>query len=177
MITGQSQNLNAELPQEKQTVLGLYVTSKEAYEKWRAAPDKIKLLDVRTADEYINIGHPATAWNIPAFLQTWNWDEAKKLFSIKPSPDFMRHAKEVFKPTDTLYVMCRSGGRSAWAVNQLAAAGFKNVYNITDGMEGDTVDDPQSVYAGQRLKNGWKNSGLPWTYTIDPTLMKFPNTQ
>jgi hypothetical protein len=65
-------------------------------------------------------------------------------------------------------VMCRSGGRSAMAVNMLAEAGFTNVYNITDGMEGDTVEDPLSLYQGQRLRNGWKNSGVPWTYKPDP---------
>jgi len=54
------------------------------------------------------------------------------------------------------------------AVNQLAAAGFKNAYNITDGMEGDMVEDPGSVFHGKRMKNGWKNSGLPWIYSIDP---------
>jgi rhodanese-related sulfurtransferase len=169
-----AQMKEAELPKEKQTTLGLYVTAKEAYEKWNANPEKIKILDVRTPDEYINIGHPAMAWNIPAFLQTYNWDESKQHFSIKPNPDFMTHVKEVFKADDTILVTCRSGGRSAWAVNQLAAAGYKNVYNITDGFEGDTVDDPQSVYAGQRLKNGWKNSGIPWTYKVEPKLMKLP---
>lgn len=53
------------------------------------------------------------------------------------------------------------------AVNQLAAAGFKNVYNITDGFEGDKVEDPDSVFFGKRMRNGWKNSA-PWTYGIDP---------
>lgn len=38
--------------------------------------------------------------------------------------------------------MCRSGGRSAAAVNLLAGAGFTNVYNITDGMEGDKGGRP-----------------------------------
>ena len=66
--------------------------------------------------------------------------------------------------------MCRSGGRSALAVNQLAKAGFVNVYNIIDGMEGDNVDDPGSVYHGKRMRNGWKNSGLPWTYDLSPQL-------
>jgi rhodanese-related sulfurtransferase len=165
-----------QLPKEKQTTLGLYVTAKEAYEMWKLNPEKIKILDVRTPDEYINIGHPSMAWSIPAFLQTYNWDESKQHFAIKPNPDFMAHVKEVFKMDDTLLVTCRSGGRSAWAVNQLAAAGYKNVYNITDGFEGDTVDDPQSVYAGQRLRNGWKNSGIPWTYHTDPKLMRLPHT-
>jgi len=54
------------------------------------------------------------------------------------------------------------------AVNKLAAAGFKTVYTITDGMEGDTVEDLESVFHGKRMKNGWKNSGLPWIYSIDP---------
>ncbi len=70
--------------------------------------------------------------------------------------------------------MCRSGGRSAMAVNLLAKAGFTNVYNIIDGMEGDTVDDPASVFQGQRLKNGWKNSGSPWTYDLTPERMSLP---
>ena len=163
-----------ELPKMKQTTLGLYVTAKEAYEQWKQAPDNIKILDVRTPDEYITIGHAPMAWNIPAFIQTYNWDAEKQHFSIAPSTDFMKDIKEVFQPTDTLYVMCRSGGRSAWSVNQLAKAGFTNVYNITDGFEGDTVSDPESIYNGQRLKNGWKNSGVPWTYKIDPKLMKIP---
>ena len=71
-------------------------------------------------------------------------------------------------------VMCRSGGRSAIAVNMLAQAGFKNVYNITDGVEGDVVDDPGSVFQGQRLRNGWKNSGCPWTYKCAPDRMVLP---
>jgi rhodanese-related sulfurtransferase len=70
--------------------------------------------------------------------------------------------------------MCRSGGRSAWAVNQLADAGFNNVYNITDGFEGDAISDTENLYYGQRLKNGWKNSGVPWTYKLDRELMKLP---
>ena len=60
------------------------------------------------------------------------------------------------------------------AVNMLAAAGYKNVYNITDGIEGDEVKDPESQYYKKRMKNGWKNSGLPWTYDINPDLMKLP---
>jgi hypothetical protein len=33
-------------------------------------------------------------------------------------------------------------------------------------MEGDVVTDANSVFEGQRLKNGWKNSGCPWTYSL-----------
>lgn len=161
-----------ELPKEKQTYLGLYVTSKEAYEMWKADPEKIKILDVRTLEEYIYIGHAPMAWNIPVFFQSHNWDESKKHFSMIPNPDFIKHITEVFKTDDTILVTCRSGGRSAMAVNKLAEAGFKNVYNITDGFEGDTVSDPESVFTGQRMKNGWKNSRLPFTYELDPNLLR-----
>ena len=78
---------------------------------------------------------------------------------------------KAFVPTDTLLLMCRSGGRSALAVNGLAKAGFTHAYNVTDGFEGDKVDDPESAYHGKRMKNGWKNSGSPWTYEVDLELL------
>ena len=161
-----------ELPKAKQTSLGLYVTAKEAYDKWLAAPDAVKVLDVRTLEEYLYIGHAPMAWNNPLLFQTNEWDAEKERFSMQPNSEFLSLVKEVAAPTDTIMVMCRSGGRSAMAVNKLAEAGFTNVYQITDGMEVDSIDDPLSVFKGQRLKNGWKNSGLPWTYKPDPERIK-----
>jgi len=157
----------SELPKGKQTSLGLYVTAAEAYDKWLAAPDVVKVFDVRTLEEYIYVGHAPMAWNIPLLFQTHEWNAEKGYFAFQPNPDFLSQAKEVAGLEDTIMVMCRSGGRSAMAVNMLADAGFTNVYQITDGMEGDAVKDPLSVFQGQRLKNGWKNSGLPWTYKPD----------
>jgi rhodanese-related sulfurtransferase len=60
------------------------------------------------------------------------------------------------------------------AVNLLAEAGFKNVYNITDGFEGDAVKDPEGYYYGKRVKNGWRNSGAPWTYKLESDLAYNP---
>ena len=157
-----------ELPKEKQTTLGLYLTAKEAYDKWKADPDKVKILDVRTSEEYLFVGHAAMAWNIPLMLQTYQWDAGKQKLPMKPNPDFVFQAKDVAQPTDTILVMCRSGGRSAYGSQPTGRAGFPNVYNIIDGMEGDAVDDPGSVFQGQRMKNGWKKSGLPWTYDLVP---------
>ena len=162
------------LVKEKQTTLGLYVTASEAYEKWKASPDEVKVLDVRTPDEFLFLGHAEMAWNVPVAVQTFQWDAAKKQFPMQLLPDFIERARKIASPQDTLLVMCRSGGRSAIAVNLLAQAGFKNVYNITDGYEGDTVKDPGSVFDGQHMVNGWKNSGLPWTYEVDPAHMVLP---
>jgi len=166
--------LKENLPKEKQTVLGLYVTAKEAHEKWQAEPEKVKILDVRTPEEYLFVGHPTMAWKIPIAVQTYEWDAGKGQFPMKPLADFVSRVNEVAKPDDTIMVMCRSGGRSAMAANVLAQAGFKHVHNIIDGMEGDAVEDPDSVFLGQRLKNGWKNSGCPWTYNLTPDRMVLP---
>src|SRR5690349_12987885 len=114
---------------------------------------------------------PPTQWSMSmggCLRRQALWDSDKTQFPMLQLPDFVARVQKVAKPDDTLLVMCRSGGRSAMAVNLLAAAGFKNVYNITDGMEGDSVQDPDSVFRGQRLVNGWKNSGLPWTHDVDP---------
>ena len=44
----------------------------------------------------------------------------------------------------------------------------------SDGMEGDAVSDPDSVFLGQRLKIGWKNSACPWPYKLTPDGMRLP---
>jgi rhodanese-related sulfurtransferase len=161
----------------KQTSLGLYVTAKEAYDMWKANPEKVKILDVRCPEEYVFIGHPDMALNIPLFFPKYVWHEDKRRYSAEPNPDFMADAQKLLSPDDTILAMCRSGGRSAMAAEQLAKAGYQNVYNIIDGMEGDTVNDPESAYHGKRMRNGWKNAGLPWTHDLDPDLVWHPRKE
>lgn len=160
-----------------QTSLGLYVTAKEAYGMWEANPEKVKILDVRTLAEYIFVGHAPMAYSIPAFFQTRRWDDSKKWFAMEPNPDFVAQVMKWANPSETILVTCRSGERAARAVNLLAEAGFKNVYNIVDGMEGELIKDPESVFYGRRMKNGWKNSGLPLTYELNPKQIWVPDKQ
>jgi rhodanese-related sulfurtransferase len=174
VFPAKGQNTAIQLPKAEQTVTPVNITAKQAYQMWEASPGKVNILDVRTPEEYIYVGHAPMAWNIPASFQTYNWDSAMQQFSMKPNPAFMVQVKQVFKTSDTILVMCKAGGRSSMAVNKMAAAGFKNVYNITDGMEGDMMTNPNSPFNGQRAINGWKNSGNPWTYTVDPKLMILP---
>lgn len=167
----------ARMPKEKETTLGLYVTAAQAYEMWKAAPDQVKVIDVRTPEEFVFVGHPEMAWKIPIAAQSYEWDAEKEQFPMKPLPDFVTRVSQVANHDDTLMVMCRSGGRSAIAVNMLAKTGFKHVYQIIDGMEGDAIEDPDSVFLGQRLRNGWKNSGCPWTYKLTPDRLVLPPIQ
>jgi rhodanese-related sulfurtransferase len=157
----------AELPQEKQTSLGLYVTAAQAYEMWKATPDKVKVIDVRTPEEFAFVGHPEMAWNIPLAFVTYQRKDGKTEYKVQMNTDFVDEVKKLAGSADTLLVTCRSGGRGAVAVNQLAAAGFKHAYNIVDGIEGDKVEDTESVFYGKRMRNGWKNSA-PWVYGFDP---------
>lgn len=165
------------IPKEKQTALGLYMTSKEACEKWQAEPDKVKIIDVRTPEEFIFVGSPTMAFRIPVASQSYEWDAEKMKFPMQVLPDFASRVQEVAGPDDTVMVMCRSGGRSAIAANLLAKAGFTKVYNIIDGMEGDVNGDSDSVAQNQPLKDGWKNSGCPWTKKIMPERMVLPRVE
>lgn len=164
----------SDIPQKKQTVLGLYLTAKEAFSKYHVDSDKLVVLDVRTPEEYIFVGHAPMARNIPIRVLNQELTAKNRKPVMEPNPDFVSQVKRDYKVSDTILVMCRSGGRSAMAVNLLAEAGFIKVYNITDGFEGDAVKDPESYYNGKRVKNGWKNSGAPWTYNLDPNLMHHP---
>ena len=163
-----------QVPEEKLTSLGLYVTAREAYEMWQADPDRFKLLDVRTFEEYVLIGHAELAANVPLAFPSYKWDVGKGNYSVVANTDFIAHVGQRFQPDETILVMCRSGGRSAMAVNALAKAGFTQAHNIIDGFEGDKVDDPESIYHGKRMRNGWKNS-VSWTYKLDPKLVWLPS--
>ena len=156
-----------QLPERKQTTLGLYVTAAQAYEMWKTAPDKVKVIDVRTPEEYAFVGHPEMAWNIPLAFVTYQRKDGKTEYQVRWNQDFVTEVKSIAGPADILLVTCRSGDRSARAVDKLAAAGFTNAYNIVDGFEGDKVEDPGSVFVGKRMRNGWKNSA-PWIYGFDP---------
>ena len=170
-------NSSHQVPERKQTSLGLYVTAQEAYGMWKTAPGRVNIIDVRTPEEYVFVGHAEMARNIPIVFVKHQWNAEINEFVVEPNPDFISRVKGLFAPTDTLLVMCRSGVRSARAVDALAEAGFVNVYNIIDGMEGDKVDDPGSADHGKRMKNGWKNSGSPWTYDVNPELLGFTRRQ
>jgi rhodanese-related sulfurtransferase len=165
------------LAKERQTSLGLYVTAKEAYDRWQADPEGVRILDVRTPEEYVFVGHAPMATNIPLAFQSFEWDPDKRGFHWDLNPGFLPAVQAWARPGDTLLVSCRSGGRSAMAINLLAKNGYTNAWNIVDGMEGGQVQDPDSVFDGMRMKNGWKNSGLPWTYQIDRDRMVLPTRE
>jgi rhodanese-related sulfurtransferase len=153
--------------EKKLTALGKYVTALEAFEMWKADPKKVKIIDCRTPEEYAFVGHAPMAYNIPAKMWTGKFNSQKKEYDLNDNSEFEAQVKKFVGQQDTIIVMCRSGHRSGPAVNRLAKVGFTNVYNMVDGFEGDKVAEEDSCYKGKRIKNGWKNSDLTWTYDLD----------
>lgn len=143
----------------------------KSYDAWKADPEKVKILDVRTVAEYVFVGHPDMAPNVPLMFATRNWDPGADRYAMEPNQQFLERVQKIAKPDDIVLITCRSGQRSALAANLLTDAGYEKAYSIVDGFEGDKVKDPDSEYNGQRKKNGWRNAGLPWTYSLDPTLV------
>jgi rhodanese-related sulfurtransferase len=65
-------------------------------------------------------------------------------------------------------LICRSGERAARAADLLTDSGYKRVYSIVYGFEGELSEK------GRRNVNGWKVNGLPWSYELDKSKMYFP---
>jgi rhodanese-related sulfurtransferase len=131
------------------------VTPPEAWEILQTSPEAA-LLDVRTKVEFDYVGHPMNAINIP-------WQEAPD-WSV--NQNFVNMAREALSAKmgpqadiESLPVLtiCRSGKRSLAAAEALAKSGFKNVYNIEQGFEGD-----RDGAKHRSTINGWRFHNLPW---------------
>ena len=106
------------------------------------------------------------------------WSDKQGGWAMVKNPNFVQQVTEKLKQlgatADTpIIMMCRSGStRSAPAVNVLAEQGYKNVWTVVDGFEGSKLKEGDSK--GVRAVNGWRNSGLPWSYKVDPAVAWLP---
>jgi rhodanese-related sulfurtransferase len=168
----------SKLNKKHQTTLGLYMTSTQSYDYMMKNMDKALFLDVRTPSElnYLGVVTVMDA-NVPTdTMDGTTWDDKKSRYRRAHNENFVAdvdaHLKaKGLKKTDTVILMCRSGDRSAAAVNVLAKAGYTKVYTVVDGFEGGKAKKGENK--GKRVVNGWKNAGLPWTYSMDKDLMYF----
>ena len=166
------------LSAKKQTKLGMYMTATEAYEHTMKNMDKTLFVDIRTPSELNYLG-AATVMDahVPSvFMDTRSWNDKKHRYTRAKNENFVADIDAALKKkglskSDTVILMCRSGKRSASAVNTLAKNGYSSVYTVVDGYEGGKVKKGENK--GKRMKDGWKNSGLPWTYSLDKDYMYF----
>ncbi len=155
----------AALAEKKRTGLGLYLSPADAAAALAADP-AIVFVDVRDPIEVAFVGHaePMDAI-VPFQTATLDFDPAEGEYRMESNPGFVAGvdavmAREGKERSDAVFVICRSGNRSASAADELAAAGYSNVWNLVEGFEGDKDAD------GARAANGWRNAGLPWSYTL-----------
>ncbi len=120
------------------------ITAKQAYDLIEQDNNHI-LIDVRTDAEWEEIGVPLIK-NGELILLSWLLSPNMEINNIF-TQEIMAKAPD---PNQTLFFICRSGGRSAKAASLCISLGYKNCYNIIDGFEGDGK------------MTGWKHSNLPW---------------
>ena len=165
------------LPANKRAQAGRYLTAVEAGILSDAIGDRMLFIDVRTRGELIFNGMAtAVDAHVPFLLDplVGQWDEAKGAYRLDRNPDFVaavdrRLAQKALMRDDIVVLICQGGVRAAAAADVLTQAGYPRVYSIVDGFEGDAAPDgPQK---GQRIVNGWRNAGLPWTTRLDRAKM------
>lgn len=171
----------ASLPDIKVTKLGLYLTPKQAYDMKKANPKNVALLDVRTRAEAMYVGMATDVDALVPFVEHQelmsDWDEKRTMYKLDPNQDFVPEFERRMQAmglgkTAPVILICRSGDRSSKAADRLMAAGYTRVYSVPEGFEGDKASDGPKK--GQRVVNGWKNTGLPWSYTLTKAKMYFP---
>ena len=123
------------------------LTPKEAWRLIQEHP-AATLIDIRSEEELALIGRVPGAIEIE-WKQYPDWNR---------NPRFDAEIRRALAPDALIVLLCRSGVRSNEAATHLAAEGLENCFNVLEGFEGDK--NP----AGQRVINGWKVRGLPWSH-------------
>ncbi|MEO0329159.1 MAG: rhodanese-like domain-containing protein [Pseudomonadota bacterium] len=129
----------------------------ECWKVLQEEPDS-QLIDVRTTAEWNFVGFPhLTTVNKQVMLVEW-----QVYSSMQVNPDFVAVADQNLEQAGAskeslVFMLCRSGVRSISAAQALTVAGYKNVYNVLDGFEGNPDEN------GHRGNlTGWKFDRLPW---------------
>jgi len=105
------------------------------------------LVDVRVAEERKFVGHVPNTFHVA-------WQTGPALIK---NPRFLRELENKLSKDAVILLLCRSGKRSAAAAEAATAAGFKNVFNVREGFEGELDENQRRGAIG-----GWRQRGLPW---------------
>lgn len=113
------------------------------------------LIDVRSAMEFLFVGHPKGAIHVP-WIDEPDWTINENFVT-----DIRKLALGGLKGGGLgdlpIVLICRSGNRSADAGKVLIESGITNVYNVDTGFEGELDEDHHRSTLG-----GWRSNDLPW---------------
>ncbi|HBE92324.1 MAG TPA: sulfurtransferase [Gammaproteobacteria bacterium] len=131
------------------------ISPQEAWDLMNEDPRAL-LVDIRSSMEFLFVGHPKGAVHV-AWIDEPDWmvnpnfsTEIRKLIL-----GGVVHAGEI--SSAPIMLICRSGKRTLDAGNQLIEDGLTNIYNVTQGFEGDLDDNHHRSTQG-----GWRHADLPW---------------
>jgi len=131
------------------------ISCQEAYEIISSEP-RAMLVDVRSSMEFLFVGHPTGAINIP-WIDEPDW---------VVNPDFVTEIRRLLLGgaiehgevhSAPIILICRSGKRTLEAGELLVKEGFTAVYNVDEGFEGELDEHHHRSSIG-----GWRFHGLPW---------------
>jgi rhodanese-related sulfurtransferase len=169
------------LPEIKRSKSGQYLTPQQAYDMKIKGKDNVLFLDIRTRAEAMYVGMATDVDALVPYLEhpeiMNDWDDKRTMYKLEPNQDFVPELERRLKDKKlgkdaAIILICRSGDRSSKAADRLEMAGYKQVYSVAEGFEGDTAKGGPKD--GQRAVNGWKNSNLPWSYKLNKAKMYFP---
>ncbi|MBT3347002.1 MAG: rhodanese-like domain-containing protein [Thiotrichales bacterium] len=135
------------------------ISPADSYQRIQDDPRSL-LIDVRSSMEFLFVGHPTGAIHIPWIDEPdWNINpdftvEVRKRLLGGVHGNSGSASEQGGAP---IILVCRSGKRSVEAGKRLLADGFKQVFSINEGFEGELNSKHQRSSIG-----GWRFRGLPW---------------
>jgi rhodanese-related sulfurtransferase len=105
------------------------------------------LIDVRTQPEWEYVGHVQGS-----VLIEW-----RRHGEALPVADFVAKVAAANESSQPILLLCRSAVRSHHAAKALAQAGYREVYNVLEGFEGD-----KDLRGRRGALGGWRAAGLDW---------------
>lgn len=150
------------------------ISAEDAYMKIQKADQNVLLVDVRDPVEIMFVGFSdAVHINVPYMLvDRSQWNAERNLFKMSQNPDFVADIKAELDKRGLgadaeVITMCRSGSeRGEASAMFLREHGFPNARFVINGFQGGAIKE--GAQAGFRMKNGWQNSGLPWSAKLNP---------
>jgi len=131
-----------------------HISPIEAWQMMQANPG-VTLIDVRSDMEFLMIGHPKGAINVPLIdAPDWTVDEA---FVANVRKALLGRIAARDRSAPPLLLICRSGNRSCDAAQILAQEGLTDVLVISGGFEGPLDDNHH-----RNTVAGWRFENLPW---------------
>lgn len=123
-----------------------HLEPREAFEFLERTPDAL-FVDCRSETEYFFVGHPIGAIHVA-------WSDGPRW---EINPDFVAEVRRAAGGDRPVVLICRSGNRSVDAGLALEKSGFRQVYNVLHGFEGELDRDQH-----RNTRSGWRFEGLPW---------------